>query len=235
MKKRYKLISFIIIYILIILGICFIVFQKDTNILSEKGILDNECKLNIPKISSTTDYDNDGIVDSEAILNGARIDAENKPTYISNYYSGGYPPDDEGVCTDVIWRALKNAGYMLKDLVDEDIANNISLYPRVEEKPDKNIDFRRVANLIIYFDRHAIQLTTELIPNDIQNLIQWQAGDIVVFDKPSEHIGIISDKRNSEGIPYMIHNCSPYTREADEILYWDNNISKLIRHYRLSK
>ena len=34
------------------------------------------------------------------------------------------PPDTEGVCTDVIWRAFKNAGYSLKDMVDEDIKNN---------------------------------------------------------------------------------------------------------------
>lgn len=236
MKKYYKLIIFIVlIYIIILLGVCFIVFQKD-NLLSEQSILNSdECKLDIPKISSNTDNNNDGIVDSEDILAGARIDVENKPVYISKYYDGGYPPDNEGVCSDVIWRALKNAGYNLKDLVDVDIANNISKYPRVEGKPDKNIDFRRVANLIIYFDRHSTQLTTELIPNDVENLSQWQGGDIVVFDKPKEHIAIVSDKRNREGVPYMIHNASPYTREADEILYWNENLSKIIKHYRFSR
>ena len=25
-----------------------------------------------------------------------------------------YPPENEGVCTDVIWRALKNAGVFIK-------------------------------------------------------------------------------------------------------------------------
>lgn len=31
---------------------------------------------------------------------------------------GGYPPDNIGVCIDVVWRAFANAGYSLKDMVD---------------------------------------------------------------------------------------------------------------------
>ena len=61
------------------------------------------------------------------IVQGARIDAENKPNYRSAYYAGGYPPDDEGVCTDVVWRALKNAGHTLKDMVDADITANVNI------------------------------------------------------------------------------------------------------------
>ena len=91
----------------------------------------------IEVIKSNADYDNDGIDDYMDIVQGARIDAENKPNYRSAYYAGGYPPDDEGVCTDVVWRALKNAGYTLKDMVDADIAANVNAYHRVEGKPDK--------------------------------------------------------------------------------------------------
>lgn len=50
-----------------------------------------------------------GIVDSEELLIGARIDVENKPIYTNKYYPEAYPPDNEGVCTDVIWRAMKLA------------------------------------------------------------------------------------------------------------------------------
>lgn len=123
----------------------------------------------IEVIKSKTDYDNDGIDDYTDILQGAKIEAENKPTYKSEYYAGGYPPDDEGVCTDVIWRALKNAGYSLKDMIDEDIKNNVSLYPRVEGKPDPNIDFRRVPNLIVYFERNHTSLTI-----DLNKIEEWQ-------------------------------------------------------------
>jgi len=108
-------------------------------------------------------------------------------------------------------------------------------YPRVEGKPDKNIDFRRVPNLIVFLDKYATRLTTELIPNDIENLKEWQGGDIVVFDKPTPHMGIVSDKRNKEGVPYMIHNSSPYTVEGDHIIYWHENVSPIIRHYRFSE
>ncbi|MDI6706676.1 MAG: DUF1287 domain-containing protein [Bacillota bacterium] len=41
----------------------------------------------------------------------------------------------------MIWRAFQNVGYSLKDMVDEDIENNLSAYPRVDGTPDPNIDF----------------------------------------------------------------------------------------------
>ena len=109
-------------------------------------------------IHSNTDKDNDGIDDYTDIMLGARKEAENKPKYKSEYYMGGYPPEGEGVCTDVIWRAFKNAGYSLKDMVDEDIKNNLNKYPRVNKNPDPNIDFRRVSNLKVYFERNHIIL-----------------------------------------------------------------------------
>ncbi len=148
---------------------------------------------------------------------------------------GGYPPDDEGVCTDVIWRALKNAGFLLKDMVDEDIRKNIDLYPRVQGHPDPNIDFRRIKNLRVFFDRFATILTTEITPLDVENLKEWQAGDIVVFDDPMEHIAIISEKRNKDGVPYIIHNCGPYTQENDMLIFWHENYSPIIAHYRFPK
>lgn len=193
-------------------------------------------RVEVEKITINSDKDNDGILDLEDIVQGARQDAEIMPVYKDAYYSGGYPPDNEGVCTDVVWRAFKNAGYDLKKLLDQDIKNNIRDYPRIEEgKPDPNIDFRRVKNLIPYFKKYATILTTEVKPYDVENLKEWQGGDIVVFDDPYEHIGIISDKRRVDGVPYMIHNGGPYTKEEDALLYWDENISDIIWHFRFPK
>jgi len=137
MKKSYKILIYIVLFFTTLIVITF--FGALYNFFQEKpeAISQTEPsfsvvkevpppKISIPKISSNTDYNNDGVPDSEDILIGARIDAKNKPTYISEYYDGGYPPDNEGVCTDVIWRALKQAGYNLKDLVDADIASNVS-------------------------------------------------------------------------------------------------------------
>lgn len=60
-------------------------------------------RLNITRITIKHDQDGDGINDLEDILAGARNDAVNKPAYRSAYYSGGYPPDNEGVCTDTVY------------------------------------------------------------------------------------------------------------------------------------
>lgn len=195
-----------------------LIYQKNKNVYYAKD-------FDIETVISKTDYDNDEIDDYTDILQGAKIEAENKPTYKSAYYSGGYPPDNEGVCTDVIWRALKNAGYSLKDMVDEDIKNNVDKYPRVDGKPDSNIDFRRVPNLKVYFERNQINLTT-----DLSKIEEWQPGDIVVFG--SSHIGIISDKRNKKGIPYLLHNGGQPLREED-ILEVYNKYEPITGHYRM--
>ena len=73
---------------------------------------------------------------------------------------------------------------------------------------DKNIDFRRVQNLKVYLDNNAIVLT-----NDINKIKEWQGGDIVVF---KNHIGIVSDKRNKKGIPFLIHHANPIQVNYEE-------------------
>ncbi len=180
--------------------------------------------FNIQVIKSGIDYDNDGIDDYTDILEGAKIEALNKPRYKSKYYDGGYPPDNEGVCTDVIWRALENAGYNLKELVDEDIKLNLNLYNAIDT-PDPNIDFRRVRNLKVFFDNNYIDLT-----NDPSKINEWMPGDIVIFG--AEHIAIISDKRNKDGIPYIIHNAGQPNRDEDALIYWYKTRG-ITGHYRL--
>jgi len=59
-------------------------------------------------------------------------------------------------------------------------------------------------------------------------LQEWQGGDIVTFSNP-EHIAIVSDKRNSDGIPYIIHNAGPYTMEVDNLMRW---IPGITGHFR---
>lgn len=120
---------------------------------------------------------------------------------------------------------LKMLGYSLKDLVDEDIKNNLEEYYRIEGKPDPNIDFRRVPNLKVYFERNAQNLT-----KDIKQISEWQPGDIVVFGE--NHIAIISDKRNKEGIPYIIHNSNQPKREEDALELW-NKYNEITGHYRI--
>lgn len=239
MKKTAKLVFWLLLVIIILL-VCFILIfnSKYLNMLSDifyDQIQEKSpSKLKIEKIVVKSDKDGDGILDLDDILQGARKDAKNKSKYRNAYYQGGYPPDNEGVCTDVIWRAFKNAGYDLKSMVDKDISENVKDYAGVNGEPDPNIDFRRVKNLNVFFKKYGENLTLELKPNDLKNLEQWQAGDIVTFGttQKKEHIAIISDKRRSDGIPYIIHNSGPYTREADDLMHW---YPYIIGHYRYPK
>lgn len=164
--------------------------------------------FHITTVKSEIDANNNGVDDYTDILLGARIDAENHPTYDGKYWDTGYPPDNIGVCTDVIWRAFKNAGYNLRAMIDQDIkASNEQDYHI--KTPDSNIDFRRVGNLYVFFSKYAENLTL-----DISKIEEWQPGDIVVFGS-SKHIGIISDKRNKNGEPFLIHNSGQPFREED--------------------
>ena len=189
-------------------------------------------KLKIERILSGHDQDNDGIDDLADIVAGGRAEALRKPGYVNAYYSGGYPPETEGVCTDVIWRAFKDAGYNIKELIDTDISRNVGAYPRVEGRPEPNIDFRRVPNLVSFFQKYADIITNDIEPNNTENLALWQGGDIVVYGAPLWHIGIISDKRRDDGVPLLIHNGGPYAAENDMLLSWP---SPIVYHFRFPK
>ena len=100
--------------------------------------------------------------------------------------------------------------------MDSHIAENPELYP---DEADPNIDFRRVKNLSIFFEHNAQSLTTST--DDPES---WQPGDIVVYEN---HIAICSDKRNKNGLPFIIHHGPLGAREADELESKD-----IIGHYR---
>lgn len=178
--------------------------------------------FNIATYKSSIDKDNDGVDDQTDILNNVKAYISKKPKYKSKYYSTGYPNDEYGVCTDVVAFGLLDAGYDLMELVNEDITNNREKYNI--KVIDKKIDFRRVTNLDVYFKYNAINLTT-----DINEIDKWQGGDIVVFKK---HIGIISDKRNSKGIPFVIHHANPFQRYYEEDILGARY--DIIGHYRVS-
>ena len=201
MKKVFGLLS----AVLATIGVCYLSYY---NLIPQKTYTAED--FGIETVISQNDQNGNGIDDYTDIMLGARADAKNKPRYKSAYYAGGYPPANEGVCTDLVWRAFLNAGYSLKDMVNADIAANIEAYPRVNGKPDPNIDFRRVPNLKVFFDRNATSLTLD--PYEIE---AWQPGDIVTYG--TSHIAIVSDKRNRDGMAYIIHNGGQPVREEDAL------------------
>ena len=177
----------------------------------------------IAQLQSSEDKDGDGIDDQTDILQGALVYVSTHPKYKSRYYQTGYPNDGYGVCTDVVAYALKNAGYDLMELVAQDIENNPDGYDI--DQPDQNIDFRRVRNLKVYFAHTAIPLTTELTEPE-----QWQGGDIVIFES---HIGIISNRRNADGIPYVIHHNDPFQKTYEQDILQSRE--DIVGHYRISE
>lgn len=209
---------FFIFIVLLIIFITYIFYFL--NVIPHKSYDNNY--FNIPTYKSNIDMDNDNVDDQTDILQNAKEYIKRRPKYKSKYYSTGYPNDEYGVCTDVIAISLLNSGYDLQELVYQDILQNKQNYDI--GTIDRNIDFRRVRNLNVYFKNNHISLTT-----DITKIDEWQGGDIVVF---KEHIGLISDKRNQNGICFVIHHSNPFQiRYEEDIL---ENRDDIIGHYRIS-
>lgn len=175
----------------------------------------------VAQAASSHDEDGDGVADGEDILAGALAYVETRPRYGSRYYVGGWPDDGYGVCTDVTAQALRAAGYDLQALIDGDECEAPAAYGI--ETPDPNIDFRRVRNQRTWLERHSESLTT-----DILDVGAWQGGDIVVFD---EHIGVVSDRRTRDGVPYVIHHEGPWQWAYEEDVL--HRRSDVLGHYRL--
>lgn len=219
MKKKIRIL--LIMCLLAILCICGYIFFRYQNTSSER--LPDRYDGVIEQIHSAVDKDSDGIDDQIDILQGALKYIASKPKYKSQYYQTGYSNDEYGVCTDVVAHALNNAGYDLMILIQEDIKANPNDYNI--DVPDINIDFRRVRNLMVYFSHSAISLTT-----DISAIEEWQGGDIVIFQN---HIGIVSDRRNRNGVPYVIHHNDPWQKTYEQDIL--ENRDDIIGHYRIAE
>ena len=218
MQKRKLIIILSIIFILLISFVFYFLYAL--NIIPHRKYTNKDFGIEI--YISLVDKDNDGIDDQTDIINNTRKYIKTKPKYQSKYYATGYPDDEYGVCTDVVAFSLKDSGYDLMDLVYNHVKENRELYNI--DTIDKNIDFRRVVNLDVYFKNTAIVLT-----NDVNKIEEWQGGDIVVFKK---HIGIVSDKRNKNGVPFIIHHANPYQVHYEEDILEQRD--DIIGHYRIS-
>lgn len=202
--------------------------------------------INMDDISVKTDFDRDGISDQKDILQGAKIQLKNPANNIfkignneTNYFSGGDPPAEIAICTDIIARAFGEAGFDLSQLVNDDIAGNFESYPlRInwgQTRTDKNIDYRRIQNMEIFFKRTGRSLVAVFDFSDTENLEQWLPGDIVFFDMDrdgyTDNVGIISDFTTRKGVPKIIYNyIDPgYTVEMDIL-----GTSSIKGHYRYS-
>lgn len=127
------------------------------------------------------------------------------PAYYSIPYPNGDVPSDRGVCTDVIIRAYRAMGIDLQLQVHEDMRDHFELYPNIwgMERPDSNIDHRRVPNLMTYFRRHGEEKPISHSAADYEpgDIVCWNLGGAVM------HIGIVAESWSADGSrPMIVHN-----------------------------
>ena len=153
-----------------------------------------------------------------------------KVVYDGRYFSIAYPNGDVpkaiGVCTDVVVRAYRKLGIDLQKEVHEDMKANFSEYPKLWglKSTDKNIDHRRVPNLMTFFKRKVAEKSISVKASD------YLPGDIVCWNLSGglTHIGIVVDKKSTDGKRNLIvHNIGAGQVLADCLFDF-----KIIGHYR---
>jgi len=151
------------------------------------------------------------------------------PSYFSIPYPNGDVPADKGVCTDVVIRAYRKMGIDLQKEVHEDMKANFGIYPKIWglKKPDKNIDHRRVPNLMKYFSRKGTELkitdkADDYVPGHI---VCWNLRGAIT------HIGIVSNIKNKDNTRYQIVHNIGSGQVLEDCLF----SHKIIGHYKFAK
>jgi hypothetical protein len=149
------------------------------------------------------------------------------PAYVRLAYPNGDVPANTGVCTDVVIRAFRKAFKIdLQKEVHEDMKANFSLYPKNwgRKTTDRNIDHRRVYNLMVFFKRKGLE---KAISNNAED---YKPGDIVCWILPKNlaHIGLVTNHKSADGKRYLIvHNVGAGQVMEDVLFAW-----KIIGHYQ---
>jgi len=169
----------------------------------------------------------DRLADSALTLTAHKVHYD--PAYTTIGYPNGDVAPDKGVCSDVIIRAYRKFGIDLQKEVHEDMKVNFDKYPKKWglTKPDKNIDHRRVPNLMTFFTRYG---TVKKITDDPKDYLP---GDIVcwLLSGKITHIGIVSGRKSSDGQRYLIVHNIGYGQVLEDCLFE----FKIIGHYQYEK
>ncbi|HEY4653586.1 MAG TPA: DUF1287 domain-containing protein [Cyclobacteriaceae bacterium] len=167
------------------------------------------------------------LADSTFVLTKQRVQYD--PAYFGLDYPNGDVPAGKGVCTDVVIRAYRKLGIDLQKEVHEDIKAHFEKYPKNWglTGPDRNIDHRRVPNLMTFFARYGAVKRISRDPGD------YQPGDIVCWNLGGgiTHIGIVVRKKSADGQRHLIvHNIG-----AGQVLEDCLFRFRIIGHYRYTK
>ncbi len=166
---------------------------------------------------------------SDAAISLTKDNVVYDPSYFSIDYPNGDVPSNKGVCTDVIIRTYRKLGVDLQKEVHEDMKSNFHKYPKIWglKTTDKNIDHRRVPNLMTYFKRKNADKPITNNPEDYKpgDIVSWSLGG------GTTHIGIVIDKKSNDGKRNLIvHNIG-----AGQVLEDCLFDYKIIGHYRYRK
>ncbi len=223
--------NLIIISVIGIVGLFFLFFTQESKEELEDTFYEKvEEESYLEEGISNTELE-DVPSDSHPIVEAVRKQIGVTVRYDSSYVVLDYPlgdvPIKGGVCTDVLIRALRSAyGIDLQALVHEDMKVAFNEYPNQWglQSPDRNIDHRRVLNLMTYFNRKGYSID---ISNNPDNYLP---GDIVTCIIPGNlpHLMIVSDRKTEAGVPYIIHNIGAGTREEDRLFEF-----QITGHYRI--
>lgn len=160
-----------------------------------------------------------------SVYQQTKITKSYDPSYVGLEYPGGDVPMTTGVCSDVVIRAFRANGVDLQKEVHEDMRRNFKQYPKKWglKRPDKNIDHRRVYNLMRFFERQGKSLPVSNNPQD------YQPGDVVAWDLGTgqAHIGVVTHLQTAEGVPLIGHNVAYGTNIEDALFFWP-----ILGHYR---
>ena len=142
---------------------------------------------------------------SDSALEFTKQNVTYDPSYFSIDYPNGDIPSDKGVCTDVVIRAYRKIGTDLQKEVHIDMKSNFGAYPKIWglKTTDKNIDHRRVPNLMVFFKRNGAEKPISENPKDYLpgDIVCWNLGGAIT------HIGIVVDKKSIDGKRNLIvHN-----------------------------
>lgn len=143
--------------------------------------------------------------------------------YDSDYRKIDYPMGDvpayKGVCSDVIIRSYRGIDIDLQKLLHEDIKVNFSAYPSKRmwglNKPDTNIDHRRVPNLEVFFTRNG------KVKPITKNAEDYVPGDIVSWrlDNGWPHIGIVVNEKSWDNQRYLVMHNIGFGQVAEDVLF----------------
>ncbi len=180
---------------------------------------------------------------NKKILNGAKSQLRHPSLYTSSAssiirlsYPMGDISENEAVCTDIVIRALRNAGIDLQALIHEDALFNPERYKGHIQKINYHIDHRRTRNLQVYFGSHAMDLIGE---GKFPRIKTIKSGDIVVMDTGInngtifDHIGIVDDRLDSKG-NYKVINIWTTGCRTDSMSLIGNSYPEIAGHFRLT-